>query len=237
MKKTVGILMCNTDVSGFAQQHPLDGEKFTSLIHAVRPDWTVKIYDATQGIFPASPSECDGYVMTGSPASVNEDRPWMLDLFIFIRAMDSATVPAVGCCFGHQAIAKALGGEVSRNPGGWSFGTAQTHFQKHESWMQPAADTLTLFSAHNEQVTVLPKGAVVLGANTFCPAASYQIGTQFFTTQYHPEMTADFMTALSHEVAPYVGDDLAKAARKQAKLPTHGHEFAEWMVRFLELPR
>ena len=229
--------MCNTDVSHFAQQHPLDGEKFTSLIHAVRPDWTVKIYDATQGVLPASPNECDGYVMTGSPASVNEDQPWMVDLFTFIRTLDSAKVPAVGCCFGHQAIAKAMGGQVSRNPGGWSFGTAETHFQKRETWMQPASAALTLFSAHNEQVTVLPKGAVVLGANTFCPAASYHIGTQFFTTQYHPEMTPAFMMALSHEIAPYVGDAMAEDARKQAEGPTHGVEFAEWMACFLELPR
>jgi GMP synthase-like glutamine amidotransferase len=237
MKKTFGILMCNTDVSHFAQQHPLDGEKFASLIHAVRPGCAVKIYDATQGILPASPSECDGYVMTGSPASINEDRPWMIALLAFIRALDSAEVPAVGCCFGHQAIAKAMGGQVSRNPGGWSFGTAETHFQKHESWMQPAAADLTLFSAHNEQVTVLPEGAEVLGTNAFCPFASYHIGTQFFTTQYHPEMTAAFMTALSWEIAEYVGDAMAEAARKQAELPTHGLEFAEWMARFLELPR
>jgi GMP synthase-like glutamine amidotransferase len=237
MKKPVGILVCNTDVSRFAQRHPRDGEKFTTLMHAVRPDWNIAVYEATQGVLPASPAECDGYVLTGSPASVNEDKLWVANLLDFVRALDSARVPAVGCCFGHQAIAKAMGGQVSHNPAGWGFGTAETHFQKHESWMKPPAATLTLFAAHNEQVTALPKGAVVLGSNAFCPSASFHIGQQFFTIQYHPEMTADFVTELSYEIAPYVGEAMAKNARRQATLPTHGLEFAEWMARFLELPR
>ncbi len=237
MARTIGILMTNTDVSSFAQQHPRDGEKFTSLLQAVRPDWAMQVYDVTQGNFPATPSNCDGYVITGSPASVHDALPWIDTLMAFIPALAAAKVPTVGCCFGHQVIAKAMGGEVSRNPGGWGFGTADTKFEANESWMSPAAESLTLFAAHNEQVSTLPKGAVVLGGSAFCPAASFRMGTQFFTTQYHPEMTAEFMTALAHEIAGYVGEPLAAKAIRQALQPTQGHHFAEWMARFLELPR
>ena len=191
----------------------------------------------SQGEFPAAPGNCDGYVITGSPASVHDALPWIDTLMAFIPALSAAEVPTVGCCFGHQAIAKAMGGKVSRNSGGWGFGTAVTKYDNHESWMSPAADSLTLFAAHNEQVTILPKRAVVLGGSALCPAASFHIGTQFFTTQYHPEMTAEFMTALAQEIAGYVGEPLAAEARRQASEPTHGHHFAEWMARFLELPR
>jgi GMP synthase-like glutamine amidotransferase len=237
MARTIGILMTNTDLSAFAQRHPLDGEKFTTLLNSVRPDWAMKVFDVTQGVFPASPGSCDGYVITGSPASVNDVLPWINTLMAFIPALAAAKVPTVGCCFGHQAIAKAMGGDVTRNRGGWGFGTADTKFESPESWMTPTAEILTLFAAHNEQVSTLPKGAIVLGGNAFCPAASFRMGTQFFTTQYHPEMTAEFMTALSHEIAGYVGQPLAAEARRQASLPTHGKHFAEWMARFLELPR
>jgi GMP synthase-like glutamine amidotransferase len=229
--------MTNTDVSAFAQQHPLDGEKFSNLMRRVRPDWAIKIYDVTNSILPEKPNACDGYIITGSPASVHDERPWIARLFEFIRALDKANVPTIGCCFGHQAIAMALGGTVSRNPGGWGFGTAVTEFKKREPWMQPYADAMTLFAAHNEQVAVLPQGAEVLGSNAFTPAASFKISNRFFTTQYHPEMTPEFMTALSYEIDNYVGPDLAATARKQAKAATHGGHFAEWMAKFLELPR
>ena len=48
MARTIGILMTNTDVSSFAHQHPRDGEKFTTLLQAVRPDWAMQVYDVTR---------------------------------------------------------------------------------------------------------------------------------------------------------------------------------------------
>jgi GMP synthase-like glutamine amidotransferase len=237
MTRKIGILMTNTDVSPFAQKHPKDGEKFTTLMKSVRPEWMLTVYDVTQAEFPSSPAECDGYVITGSPASVNDTAAWVDKLLDFIPALAAAGVPAVGCCFGHQAIAKAMGGHVANNSGGWAFGTAETQFATLESWMQPPTRQLTLFAAHNEQVTQLPAGANALGGSAFCPFASFKMGTQFFTTQYHPEMTPEFITALSHEIAKYVGEPIAVEARRQATQPTHGPHFAEWMARFLELPR
>ena len=40
----IAVLMTNTDETVFAQKHPKDGEKFTSLIKTVRPDWDLDIY-------------------------------------------------------------------------------------------------------------------------------------------------------------------------------------------------
>lgn len=237
MTRQIGILVTNTDESEFAQRHPKDGEKFTRLIQAARPEWRVKVYSVKDGQFPATPHACDGYVITGSPASVNGAAPWIAALMEFIRRLEAAKVPTVGCCFGHQAIAKALGGTVARNAGGWGFGVSPTRFLRHESWMQPDRPELNLYSAHSEQVTALPEGAEVLGGDAFCPVSSFRVGNTFFTTEYHPEMTCDFFVALTKEIEGYVGQDVAARARQQAKTPADGAIFGEWMAKFLEMPR
>jgi GMP synthase-like glutamine amidotransferase len=233
----VGVLVTNTDDSDFAHRHPKDGEKFAKLLNTVRPSWQIKIYQVKDGTFPNRSDECDGYVITGSPASVNAGDRWIEQLLQFIRALYSANLPTVGCCFGHQAIAKALGGEVTRSSKGWGFGVSPTHFTVNKSWMNPESQNLNLYAAHTEQVTRLPAGAEVLGGDNFCPIGSFAIGNTFFTTEYHPEMSSDFFSELVDEYESYIGKDVAERAREQAKTPVDSILFAEWMAKFLEMQR
>jgi GMP synthase-like glutamine amidotransferase len=234
MNRTIGILVTNTDTSDFAKGQPNDGEKFTALMRSVRPNWNYRTYQVKDGELPGDLSECDGYIISGSPASVNDDKPWVHALMDFVRQLDAARKPTVGCCFGHQAIAKALGGEVGDNPGGWGFGVAQTHFNTAEAYMVPKADKLHLFAAHSEQVTKLPPRAVVLGGDDFCPVGSFRVGDHFFTTEFHPEITRDFFDGLVNAFEGYIGREVATEARRQAETPTDSRIFAEWMARFLE---
>ena len=233
--RTIGILVTNTDMSDFACQHPRDGQKFKQLLQQVRPDWEYVIYDCTFGDLPSTANECDGYVIGGSPASVNDDDTWIGELLVFIRALHVAKTPVVGCCFGHQAIAKALGGTVGKNPGGWGFGISPTHFSEQLVWMQPAARTLGLYAAHSEQVIVVPPVAKVIGGDDFCPAASLLVGSHFFTTEYHPEMTREFFIGLTHAFEKYIGKEIAEKARVQAVSSVDSLLFAEWAAKFLEM--
>jgi GMP synthase-like glutamine amidotransferase len=236
-QRTIGILVTNTDNSDFAKRWPRDAEKFTVMMQSVRPDWSYRAYDCTKGEFPSDIGECDGYVIGGSPASVNDGDAWIETLLHFIRGLHRSRMPAVGCCFGHQAIAKALGGNVGKNPGGWGFGVSPTHFTSQHSWMIPQAQTLRLYAAHSEQVTTVPTEAIVIGGDAFCPAASLLVGDHFLTTEYHPEMTRDFFVALTHAFESYIGNDVAVSARAQTETPADGSHFAEWMAQFLEMPR
>lgn len=235
---TIGILVTNTDNSEFAGRWPRDGEKFTTLLKSVRPQWMIKVYDCTKGEFPASPGACDGYVIGGSPSSVNDGDEWITRLFALIRTLDQTRTPTIGCCFGHQAISKALGGTVGRNPEGWGFGVSATHFASTETWMKPEKRTLNLYAAHREQTLTLPEGARILGGDSFCPTASLAIGDHMFTTEYHPEMTKSFFQGLIEAFASYTGPDVAEAARQQAaSIDADGQVFAQWMANFLEMKR
>lgn len=183
----IAILMANTDDSDFAARWPKDGEKFSTLLGGLRPDWQFSVFSVKDGVFPDGLVGIDGFLITGSPASVHDSDPWVAKLLALVRQIVAARVPLFGACFGHQAIALALGGVVGKNPGGWVLGLTRTTMENAE---------ISLYAAHNEQVLALPLGAEVLGGNAECAVGSFRIGTRVLTTQYHPEMTPAFMAAL-----------------------------------------
>jgi GMP synthase-like glutamine amidotransferase len=232
----IAVLATNTDDSAFAVRHPRDVEKFRALLQGVRPGWQVTAFDLPKGEFPEDMQRFDGFLIGGSPSSVHDEDAWIERLLAVIREAFAAGKPLAGACFGHQAIAKALGGTVGPNPGPFVLGTAETEFISPAPWMEPVA-RFRLAAAHGEQVTELPPGAEVVGTTPGCPAACYRIGTTVFATQYHPEMTPEFLAALVKEFAPQFPDAVRAAARASLELGTQGPRFAEWIARFFETSR
>lgn len=229
----IAVLATNTDDSDFAARHPRDVEKFRVLMQRVRPEWQVTAFDLPKGEFPETLQGFDGALIGGSPSSVHDEDAWIERLMALIREGFAAGVPLAGACFGHQAIAKALGGVVGPNDGGFVLGTAETEVVAPAPWMEPVA-TFRLAAAHGEQVTALPPGAEVVGRTEGCEAACYRIGGRVFATQYHPEMTREFLAALVEEFAPKFPAEVGEAARDSLALRTEGPRFAEWITRFFE---
>lgn len=234
----IAILLTNNDASEFAQHFPHDGDKVVQLLQTLRPEWQLNVVPVMEGVFPSGVNDFDGYIITGSPASVNDDSlPWVGQLLTFIRAVDAARLPLIGLCFGHQAVARALGGEVAYNPAGWGLGTAPTHWRAARPWMQPAQSTTTLMAAHNEQVTRMPEGAECLGGSDFCPIGSMQIGQHIWTTQFHPEMPLVFMQALLCFLADKLDADTLARAHASLAQPADVPLFGQWMAQFIEHAR
>ncbi len=238
MNLRIAVLLTNNDTSAFAAHFPNDGQKVVQLLQSVRPHWSFEVVSVKDGVFPSGPEAFDGYVITGSPASVNDDAlPWVGQLLSFIRAVDVARQPLIGLCFGHQAVARALGGQVARNAAGWGLGTAPTHWQAERLWMQPAQSTTTLMAAHNEQVFRMPEGAECLGGSDFCPIGSMQIGQHIWTTQYHPEMPLVFMQALLGYLADKLDNDIMARAHTSLQQAADVPLFGQWMAQFIEHAR
>lgn len=230
----LAILMTNTDESAFAQAHPKDGEKFAALIHAVRPDWTCEVFAVKDGVFPENLSGFDGVMVTGSPASVHDGEPWVARLLDLIREIVAAGIPLFGACFGHQAIALALGGRVETNPGGWVFGLATADVVDHAPWMEPLGPVLRQYGAHIEQVTEPPAEARVLIGSAACPVGGFAIGNSVYTTQNHPEMAPEFIAALVEEYAEILPADVVENARASLADKADYETFAETVARFFE---
>jgi GMP synthase-like glutamine amidotransferase len=229
----IAVLATNTDDSDFAARHPRDVEKFRVLLRGVRPEWQVTAFDLPKGEFPDGLHRFDGLLICGSPSSVHDEDDWIRELMRLIRQAYAAGMPLAGACFGQQAIAKALGGTVGPNPGPFVLGTAETEVVVPARWMDPV-ERFRLAAAHGEQVTALPPGAEMVGVTPGCPAACYRIGGQVFATQYHPEMTPGFLSALVEEFAPHFPTEVGVAAKASLTFSTEGPRFAEWIARFFE---
>lgn len=172
--------------------------------------WTE--YRCYDGEFPSDGDldALDAVVCPGSRHSANDDAlPWVAGLLDALRRAAARTdVRLLGICFGHQAVARALGGAVGANPGGGFRYAAEAVACR--GW---AGGALVLLESHGECVTALPAGAACLGSS---PGAAHEIvavGETVLTLQAHPEFTPALMNArVWPAVAPRLAD--ADAARR-----------------------
>lgn len=63
----------------------------------------------TAGALPAIATECNAYVLTGSPIGGYDGLAWFPGLIGFLQQAWSRA-KLVGICFGHQAMVQAFGG-------------------------------------------------------------------------------------------------------------------------------
>ena len=141
---------------------------------------------------PASVDEFDGYIITGSKHGVYEDLPWMQALRAFLLKIREVQKPVFGICFGHQIMAAAFEGEVCKSAKGWGIG-AQEYDYAQESGLKSSAS----FLFHQDQVEAVPKGAKVIGGNTFCPIGALAYDFPALSVQFHPEFSKEYVAELA----------------------------------------
>jgi GMP synthase-like glutamine amidotransferase len=233
----IAVLNANVDRSDFARGWPDDAQKVIAGLQPLRPGWKYRAWQACDGELPPADDAARAWVITGSVASVNEEAPWMQALEERVRSRHAQRLPTAGLCFGHQIIAKALGGRVGPSPGGWRLGVATTHLGAGAAalaWMQPSRAALRLFALHEEQVLQPPAAARVLGGDAFTPHAALQIGEHIFTTQYHPELSREFVLALLDHYGHEWPAELVARAREEFTRPVDAGDFMRWLAQFFE---
>ncbi|MCH3113148.1 hypothetical protein K3X14_14790, partial [Listeria monocytogenes] len=60
------------------------GDYPTMFRRLLGPGFDYVTYPVEQMVLPADPAECDAYVVTGSPAGVYDDLPWIAPLKRFL---------------------------------------------------------------------------------------------------------------------------------------------------------
>ncbi len=160
---------------------------FASFLDARKLPWKIIAVDAGEAV-PVSPEAYCGLVFMGGPMSVNDDLPWIPQVLNLIRAAVKAEIPVLGHCLGGQLIAKALGGEVSRNPIkeiGWGrVAVADNPEARH--WFGDLAG-FEAFHWHGETFS-LPPGATRILESPYCANQAYVLG-KHLGMQCHVEMT------------------------------------------------
>ena len=185
-------------------------------------------YDVLAGELPDDPEECDGWIITGSRASVYDEEPWIRALSDTVVRLHRARAPIIGICFGHQLLAHALGGETARSERGWGIGVRE--FETRGEGLPPS---VSLLMSHQDQVVELPPSARVLGSSEYCPNAIFAIDDHAVGVQGHPEFTPDYMAALLRSRIERIGPEPVARALESLDRDTHGREVAAWLVGFV----
>src|SRR5512141_322188 len=134
-----------------------------------------------------------GIIVTGSPLSVMEEAPWMLQLGADLLDVGARGTPVLGVCFGHQLLGRAAGGGVVLNPRGREIGTVQVRLTGagrsdplFASWAD--SNLVEVQATQLDAVDPLPPSATLLAANENCAAQAFRLSETVAGVQFHPEL-------------------------------------------------
>jgi GMP synthase (glutamine-hydrolysing) len=173
-----------------------------------------------------------GVIVTGSPASVTDELPWMLSTGAELARLVSAGVPTLGICFGHQLLGRALGGRVGLNPRGREMGTVDLDVLESDP-VVGSRGRHAVNATHVDSVIELPPGARVLATTAQEPHAAVRFSERSWGVQFHPEVDGQVLRhylSARRELLASEGFDFESTERAAADTPA-GAAVIEQFVR------
>jgi len=208
---------------------------FSSHFNQYAEGVTIEAYNVSDGIYPSSMDDHDGYILNGSRFSVYDDEEWVKQLKVYVSELHAVQKKFIGICFGHQMIAEALGGKVTKSPNGWGVGAHTFDVRVQESWMKPPMQQYTILMSCQDQVQTLPPDSTVLAGNDFCPVGMFRVGQHFLGMQGHPEFNIAFSKTLMDSRQDRIPADTIERGMQSLDSSISTQELTDWMVNFIRL--
>ncbi len=146
-----------------------------------------------------------GIIVTGSGTMVTEELDWSKATINWLKPLLDKDIPILGICYGHQLLAKSLGGVVEWNPNGRETGQVEMHLTSNlrndllfANIAAPNSNCLKLFATHQQSVTQLPSNVTLLGSTNLDPNHAFRYKKHIWGLQFHPEFTADIIKEYIH---------------------------------------
>jgi GMP synthase (glutamine-hydrolysing) len=149
-------------------------------------------YDQDESIW--SSFNPQGIILSGGPASATvntADSPTVPEALINLQ------VPILAICYGMQALARQLGGEVA-SADHHEYGYAQVRARGHSRLLTDIEDQtspegyglLDVWMSHGDHVVRLPEGFTLMASTDSAPIAAMADETRgYYGVQFHPEVT------------------------------------------------
>jgi GMP synthase-like glutamine amidotransferase len=227
--RRIAILETGAPPPALAERHGDYPAMFRTLLG---DGYDSRVFDTQAGEQP-DPAAFDAAIITGSAAGVYEDPPWIAGLLDWIREARGRTA-LIGICFGHQAMAQALGGRVEKSDRGWGVGLHCYEVASAEPWMRPPATTVSIPASHQDQVVEKPADARVILRSAFTPIAGLAWDDDAISLQGHPEFTPAYAAALTGGRRERIGAAVTDAALDSLARPDDRALVGEWLRRFIE---
>ena len=141
-----------------------------------------------------------GLILSGGPCSVYDDGAPQLDasLLNLKQPGTGKPVPVLGICYGLQAMARTLGGEVEPSDRR-EFGRAHLAAHADTPLFEGIPDGSTVWMSHGDHMTRLPIGFETIAATDNAPIAAVAatdrplVGVQFHPEVFHTEHGATLL--------------------------------------------
>jgi GMP synthase (glutamine-hydrolysing) len=125
-----------------------------------------------------------GIILSGGPSSVLEAGSPTVSKEIFTLG-----IPILGLCYGHQLMAKLLGGKVSRGEVR-EYGIARMAIRRESPLFSGLDKSQQIWMSHGDSVESLPEGFETYGTTDDCATAAVgNPAKRWFGLQFHPEVT------------------------------------------------
>ncbi len=125
-----------------------------------------------------------GIILSGGPASVYEEGAPQVDARVF-----GLGVPVLGICYGHQLMARAMGGEVAAT-GEREYGGTRLVVEPGSRLLQDLPGAETVWMSHGDAVTRAPEGFRVTARTEQIPIAAMEDPERrLYAVQFHPEVS------------------------------------------------
>lgn len=147
----------------------------------------------------------DAVLLGGSgDYSVATGGDWLEPALVAMRELYEVSKPTFASCWGFQAMAKALGGEVVTDLARAELGTIElrlTDAGRKDPLFAPLGSPFLAPEGHEDCVLRLPEDAVLLASSSRVPNQAFRIADKpIYCTQFHPELDRQ---ALLERLAAY----------------------------------
>jgi len=194
------------------------GSQYTQLIaRRVRETGVYsEIYPCTVDTAKIDALEPYGIILSGGPCSVYDDKAPQLDPELLdLERPDGSPVPVLGICYGLQAMAHLLDGEVERADRR-EFGPAQlrvsTDGGAKTSLFEEVPEGSTVWMSHSDHLTALPDNFEVIAQTDNAPVAAVRsteaphYGVQFHPEVVHTDFGRQILENFAYEICGCSGD-------------------------------
>ena len=155
----------------------------------------------------------DAVILTGSHSMVTQEESWSLEVEKWLPKLIKDEVPLLAICYGHQLLAKSLGGVSGYHENGMEIGSVDINLEedaKDDEIFSKLQNSFKAHTIHSQTVIKLPKNATRLAFNSHDKNHAFRVGSCAWGVQFHPEFDENIMNLYIKEVAKKKDLDVEK---------------------------
>ncbi|EGN94380.1 hypothetical protein SERLA73DRAFT_188231 [Serpula lacrymans var. lacrymans S7.3] len=244
----IALLICDTPALSVRKKHGDYIQVYNDYLRNSLPrpelvsQLNVDSYDVVdKQEYPDDDISYDAVVMTGSAASAYQNLEWINKLIAYVKRLveEKPEVKIFGICFGHQIVARAVGGECVPTDGLWEIGVTEMQLTDVGKKVF-GVDSINIQQMHRDHVPAVPPSFHLLGSTDITmnhgmvrfspsspsanPVSLSLKDIQILTIQGHPEFTESIVKLVVDDRSGrgVISPEVAEEARRRASLQNDG---------------